>query len=87
MSHRRADPHASARAARADSLETSDGILEHARVGGLDFHRDRQGNVLVTLGADPRGNALLDREQVARAHHALACALWPYGEKPEEPDA
>ncbi|QHB37220.1 hypothetical protein QDA03_gp21 [Microbacterium phage Terij] len=84
MSHRKPDRGAPARAARADTLETSDGILEHARVGGLTFHRDRQGNVLVSLGADPRGNALLDREQVARAHHALGCALWPYGERPTE---
>ncbi len=71
------------------TLETIDGWLVHAEVHGLKVSRDRAGHVLIALGADPRGTVLLDPADVARLHHALACALWPYGENPnrEDPDS
>lgn len=91
MSRRKPEPDRTAERARADSLETIDGVLEYAKVGPLAIHRDRGGRVLISLAADPRAHVILTPDEVARAHHALGCAIWPYGEKPrddeEVPDA
>ena len=72
--------------ARADALETSDGVLEFARVDGLDLRRDRSGRVLVSLGCDPRASVLLEPDAVARLRHALACSAHPYGVPPVTDD-
>lgn len=86
MSRRKPAPDDRARRARADSLETTDGVLEYAKVGPLAIHRDRGGRVLVSLAADPRAHVILTPDEVARAHHALGCALWPYGARPVTDD-
>lgn len=86
MSHRKPEPPQTARRAREDSLETTDGVLIVARIGPLGVTRDRGGRVLISLAADPRASVLLHPDQVARLHHALGCSLWPYGRPPRDED-
>lgn len=83
MSHRKPEPRDTARAARADTLETTDGLLTFARIDGHTLHRDRAGRVILTPPGDNRAGSILEPDAVARLHHALGCALWPYGQRPE----
>jgi hypothetical protein len=79
MSHRKPEPRPTP---RADALETTDGILTFARIDGHTLHRDRGGRVILTPPGDDRAGSILEPDAVARLHHALACALHPYGTKP-----
>lgn len=80
MSRRKPEPRTTE---RADALETTDGILTFARIDGHTLHRDRAGRVILTPPGDNRAGSILEPDAVARLHHALGCALWPYGTKPD----
>ena len=66
-----------------DSMDTIDGVLVSAKIGGVGVERDPVNGVVLTLLKPVlyEGDAvvLLDWEEIRRLAHALNCALVPYG--------
>lgn len=70
------------RVERGDYLVTTDGVLASAGIGALTLTHDTdEGKVVLTLATDDRISfVVLDMHEVRVLHHALGCAVVPYGE-------